>query len=91
MIVCLQVLCNGGVPLALAVWYGFLAGCVDLPLGPLSSAGAGVGVVVEAWRAQMLTASMGAYLGYLACCCGDTWASELGKCTVCNVDAWQAN
>jgi uncharacterized membrane protein len=43
---------------------------VDVPLGPLPN--------LEVWRCEALTAIMGGYLGYIACCCGDTWASELG-------------
>lgn len=66
----IQVLCNALVPTALAITYGVLAGCVDVPLGPLPS--------LEAWRAKAVTALMGGFLGYYACCCGDTWASELG-------------
>jgi uncharacterized membrane protein len=65
-----QVLCNAGIPTMLAVAYGVLAGCVDVPLGPLPQ--------VDAWRAQLMTLLAGAFLGYYACCCGDTWASELG-------------
>lgn len=65
-----QVLCNSGVPTVLAIAYGALAGCLDLPLGALPG--------VEAWRADLLTLMMGGFLGYYACCCGDTWASELG-------------
>lgn len=66
----LQVLCNSAVPTVLAVAYGALAGCLDLPLGALPG--------IEAWRADLLTLLMGGFLGYYACCCGDTWASELG-------------
>jgi uncharacterized membrane protein len=65
-----QVLCNAGIPTMLAIAYGVLAGCVDVPLGPLPQ--------VDAWRAQLMTLLAGAFLGYYACCCGDTWASELG-------------
>ncbi|GAX83602.1 hypothetical protein CEUSTIGMA_g11027.t1 [Chlamydomonas eustigma] len=66
----IQVLCNALVPAVLAVVYGVLVGCVDVPLGPLPN--------LEVWRCEALTAIMGGYLGYIACCCGDTWASELG-------------
>ncbi|KAG2501334.1 hypothetical protein HYH03_001125 [Edaphochlamys debaryana] len=72
-----QVLCNGLVPTILAVAYGILAGCVDLPLGP-PAASATAAAALEPWRAAWLTALMGGFLGYYACCCGDTWASELG-------------
>ena len=65
-----QVFCNGFIPMVLAVAYGFMAGCVDVPLGALPN--------VESWRADIITLIMGAFMGYYACCCGDTWASEVG-------------
>ena len=65
-----QVACNGLVPTGLAIAYGVLAGCVDMPLGPSPA--------VELWRSKLTTALMGGFLGYYACCGGDTWASELG-------------
>ncbi|MEW5311050.1 MAG: hypothetical protein WDW38_002796 [Sanguina aurantia] len=65
-----QVMCNGLVPTLLSISYGVLAGCVDVPLGLNPS--------MELWKAQGVTALMGAFLGYYSCCCGDTWASELG-------------
>jgi uncharacterized membrane protein len=74
-----QVLCNGGVPTALAVAYGALAGCADLPLNPAASAvAAAQPLLLDAWRSHALTALLGGFLGYYACCMGDTWASELG-------------
>jgi uncharacterized membrane protein len=68
--VCLQVLCNGGIPTLIALGYGILVGCIDVPLGPSPHS--------EVWRAKLATLLEGAFLGYYAACCGDTWASELG-------------
>jgi hypothetical protein len=54
LLVCHQVLCNALVPAVLAVVYGVLVGCVDVPLGPLPN--------LEVWRCEALTAIMGGYL-----------------------------
>ena len=61
----LQVFCNALVPTLLALLFGYLTGCKDVPLNP--------------GTARWATAAMGGYLGYYACCCADTWASELGQ------------
>lgn len=65
-----QVACATLAPTVLAVAYGAMAGCLDLPLGSLPA--------VEAWRADLLTLLQGGVLGWYACCCGDAWSSELG-------------
>jgi uncharacterized membrane protein len=59
-----QVLCNGGVATELALLYLLDVGCVDAPLD-----------FTEHYRASWLGSAL---LGAIACCNGDTWASELG-------------
>ena len=42
-----QVCCNGLIPTCIAVAYGVLAGCVDVPLG--------LSPTLEPWRSQAIT------------------------------------
>jgi hypothetical protein len=69
----LQVAGIAVIPTILAIAYGAMAGCLDLPLGSLPN------VNVETWRADLLTLLQGAVLGWYACICGDAWSSELGE------------
>lgn len=61
----LQVLCNGGMALELSLLYLLDVGSVDLPVD-----------FSHQYRASWLGVAV---LGALACCNGDTWASELGS------------
>eukprot|EP00884_Botryococcus_braunii_P008159 jgi/Botrbrau1/17344/Bobra.0015s0089.1 len=60
-----QVFSNALLPTLYAVAGAALVGLRDVPLGPPAP--------------ERYTFVAGALLGYLGCCCGDTWASELGQ------------
>ena len=64
-----QVLCNGFVPTVLAAAALLLSGGLDLPLVNAPAPGA----------LRTYTLLSAGFLGYLSCCCGDTWASEVGQ------------
>ncbi len=60
-----QVFCNALIPTVIAMLMGYWGGLADLPM--------------DAQRMPGYTAAAGAFLGYFASCCGDTWASEVGQ------------
>lgn len=64
-----QVACNGAVPTLLVLAAAWISGGMDLPL---------IGLAQEAQTRRYIALSS-AFLGYYACCCGDTWASEVGQ------------
>lgn len=80
-----QVFCNGLVPALLAVAYGWLGGLRDLPLAAAASSSSLVGAAAAAAlgtdsAVRAIVGVAGAFLGYMACCCGDTWCARVRKC-----------
>jgi hypothetical protein len=93
---CPQVFCNALVPTCLALAAAYYSGGVDLALGQAPAVAAAAAGISPATLTRMLTALHGAFLGYYACCCGDTWSSELGQLRwvvypgmVCVHGAWE--
>lgn len=65
----LQVACNGFVPSIVIVAAAVISNGVDLPLIR----------TVQGASLSRYTALLAGFLSYYSCCCGDTWASELGQ------------
>lgn len=62
---CTQVLCNALVPAVLCHYLMPLTGGLD--------------ILLDATLERRATQLLGGILGYLCCCCGDTWSSEVGQ------------
>lgn len=78
-----QVFCNGFVPATLSTIGAIATGYIDYPLWILNHGLDVQGMILSSLspdvRIKIVTAIQGAIIGYFACCCGDTWASELGQ------------
>lgn len=61
-----QVLSNGGFPALYALLASFASGGLDYAVMPYGNT-------------PIYSALSAAFLGYFACCCGDTWSSEIGQ------------
>eukprot|EP01023_Acetabularia_acetabulum_P002868 TRINITY_DN11241_c0_g1_i4.p2 TRINITY_DN11241_c0_g1~~TRINITY_DN11241_c0_g1_i4.p2 ORF type:complete len:247 (-),score=33.95 TRINITY_DN11241_c0_g1_i4:101-841(-) len=62
-----QVFCNAGVPTIYAIIFGILSGFQDVPITTMLPS--------NNWWMTFLSCAV---VGYYSCCCGDTWASEVG-------------
>ena len=71
-----QVFCNGGVATLAACLYILSSGCGEHPLHLLPTSGDDHFHQFEVFYSTLYSL---ACLSALACCCGDTWASEVGS------------
>lgn len=71
----MQVICNGGVATLAACFYIFFAGCGEHPLHLFPTEEEHL----QSFENVSSTLCALGCLSALACCCGDTWASEVGS------------